>query len=195
MTFEKSIERKFTFLRRQMLALLIVLLLLLVMMIAIIGNQFALIKTVSDAMDQLNYIRQEVEATEPEPGPEPTDPTALSIYQLTPDEFALICRVVMSESGGENLQAQMAVAQTIYDRMNDFGETLQEAIRAYSQHDNGDPTDSVRLAVANVFENGMRVYEGGTYQFHDSSVDPCWTTGKIDRGSIGNLRFYGGWEQ
>lgn len=191
MTFEKSIERKFTFLRRQMLALLVVLLVLLVIMIAIIGNQFALIKTMTDAMDQLNYIRQEIEAAEPEPVPEVEEPTACT---LTPKEFDLVCRVVMSESGGEGLQAQMAVAQTICDRMNDFGDSLPEAIRTYSKHDNGKPTDSVRLAVANVFEGGMRVYEGGTYQFHDDSVNPYWTAGKIDRGSIGKLRFYGGYE-
>lgn len=151
------------------------------------GNDAAIMDMQTDTLDQIMEVRQ----MEPVEESEPVQPTSA----LTPDEFDLVCRVVMSESGGEDLQAQMAVAQTIYDRMHDFGETLPEAIKTYSQHDNGDPTDSVRLAVANVFEGGMRVFDGGTYQFHDDSVSPYWTEGKIDRGSIGNLRFYGGYEQ
>jgi hypothetical protein len=118
-----------------------------------------------------------------------------SEVNLEAQDRALIERVVMSEAGGEGMQAQMAVAQTIYDRMNDFGDPLQEAIQTYSQKDNGAPTDSVKLAVENVFDKGARVYEGGTYQFHDDSVTPYWVEGKIARGSIGKLRFYGGYEE
>jgi spore germination cell wall hydrolase CwlJ-like protein len=115
---------------------------------------------------------------------------------LGASDRALIERIVMSEAGDERLpiEARMAVAQTIYDRMNDWGDPLQVAIKTYSQKDNGEPTDSVKQAVSEVFDNGMRVYEGGTYQFHDDSVTPYWIEGKIARGSIGKLRFYGGYE-
>jgi spore germination cell wall hydrolase CwlJ-like protein len=115
---------------------------------------------------------------------------------LEAQDRALIERIVMSEAGDERLpiEARMAVAQTIYDRMNDWGDPLQVAIKTYSQKDNGEPTDSVKQAVSNVFDKGARIYEGGTYQFHDDSVTPYWIEGKIARGSIGKLRFYGGYE-
>lgn len=168
---------------------------IIVLVVANTGNQFSImtnqeqIKTQNtDILDKLNLIDQSIES-------EQQDMSQVNSVALTEGEFDLICRIVMSESGDEGLQAQMAVAQTIYDRMNDWGDTLQKAVKTYSQHDNGDPTDSVRLAVANIFEGGMRVYEGGTYQFHDNTVDPYWTEGKVDRGSIGNLRFYGGYKE
>ena len=99
---------------------------------------------------------------------------------------------LMSESSIEPFEAKMAVAQTIYDRMNDYGQPLDEAISTYSQSDNGEPTAEVKAAVSMVFDKGVRVYDGGTYQFHDDSVSPYWTANKIKRGSIGRLTFYGG---
>jgi hypothetical protein len=148
----------------------------------------------TDSLDQQNYIRQELDKQSTE---NRSQVNSEALVSLSDADRALIERIVMSEAGDERLpiEARMAVAQTIYDRMHDFGDTLQVAIETYSQKDNGAPTDSVKLAVENVFDNGARVYEGGTYQFHDDSVLPYWAEGKISRGSIGNLRFYGGYEK
>jgi hypothetical protein len=166
---------------------LVAFLVLLFALMVVIGNQNAEAIRDRDILDKLNLIDQSIDTSQ-------ENRSQGEIEALTMADRALIERVTMSESGGESLEAQMAVAQTIYDRMHDFGDTLQEAIQTYSQKDNGAPTDSVKLAVENVFDKGARVYEGGTYQFHDDSVLPYWTEGKITRGSIGNLRFYGGYE-
>ena len=177
----------------------IMILVVAILLVSINGNQAKILIQQIDTLDQLNYVRQVLELQDENPDAiseaEPVD--QISSIKLTPEEREKAFRVVMSESGDEDLQAQMAVAQTLYDRMNDFGNTLQEAIvnGVYSTKDNGEPTDSVKLAVANVFDGGMRVFEGGTYQVHDNTVDPYWTEGKIYRGSIGNLKFYGGYEE
>lgn len=157
---------------------------------SIIGNLNYIEVQNTDILNQQNNILVELDK-------QSIDGTAenRSEVKLEAPDRALIERVVMSESGGECFEAQMAVAQTIYDRMNDFGDPLPEAIRTYSTKDNGEPTDSVKEAVSRVFDNGERIYEGGTYQFHDDTVLPYWTEGKIARGSIGRLSFYGGYAE
>lgn len=171
----------------------IAILFVILLLISITGNQQSIMVMQTDTLDKLNEISIAIDPEDQESTKtQPPDP--VSSIKLTPEEREQVFRVVMSESGDQDLQGQMAVAQTIYDRMNDFGDTLPKAIETYSQHDNGDPTSSVKLAVANVFDGGMRVFEGGTYQVHNKTVDPYWTEGKIYRGSIGNLEFYGGYE-
>lgn len=176
---------------------------LLFTLLVVIGNQNTIMEKQQQTYGAVVNLQTDLQAELYDIGPDffddvvtpPDEIEPIATFQLTPEEFALVCRVVMSESGDQGLQAQMAVAQTIYDRMNDWGYSLNEAIcpGVYSTKDNGEPTDSVKLAVANVFEGGMRVYEGGTYQFHDDTVLPYWTEGKIARGSIGRLSFYGGY--
>jgi spore germination cell wall hydrolase CwlJ-like protein len=165
----------------------ILLTIIIILGFAIIGNQNDEAIRDKDILDKLNLIDQSIDTTA-------KNRSQVNLEPLTLEERKLIERIVMSESGGESLEAQIAVTQTLYDRMNDFGDTLQEAVETYSQNDNGEPTDSVKLAVENVFDRGMRIYEGGTYQFHDDTVNPYWTEGKVRRGNIGNLRFYGGYE-
>jgi len=164
--------------------------------LVIFGNQDQILTQQIDTLDQLNYIRQAMELQKGNPDAiSEAVPADLVTYQLSPEERATLERIVMSESNLEPFEAKMAVAQTIYDRMNDFGDTLPEAIKPYSTNDNGDPTDSVKQAVSNVFDQGERVYAGGAYQFHDDTVEPYWTEGKIARGSIGRLSFYGGYAE
>ena len=165
---------------------LVAFLALLFTLMVVIGNQNAEAIRETDILNKLDAIDQSIDTMQ-------QNRSTAQIEPPTAQDRALIERVVMSESGGESLEAQMAVAQTLYDRMNDFGSTLEKAVRTYSQGDNGEPTDSVKLAVSNVFDKGARVYEGGTYQFHDDSVTPYWIEGKIARGSIGRLSFYGGY--
>lgn len=168
--------------------LFVLTLIILVASLVIISNQNAQSIMETDILNQQNNILLELDK-------QSIDGTAENGSQvnLTPHERQLVERVVMSESSVEGIEAQMAVAQTIYDRMNDWGDPLHEAIRTYSTKDNGAPTDSVKWAVSNVFDKGERVYDGGTYQFHDDTVSPYWTEGKVARGSIGRLSFYGGY--
>ncbi|MDD4564803.1 MAG: cell wall hydrolase [Eubacteriales bacterium] len=126
----------------------------------------------------------------------PVQEAPTEVELLTAAERELVCRVVAAEARGEDLQGQMAVAQTILDRAVLWDMTVADVVTAPGQFAGpyqGEVSDSVKLAVANVFDGGMRVFDGGTYQFHDDSVNPCWTAGKIARGSIGRLSFYGGY--
>ena len=75
--------------------------------------------------------------------------------QISPDEVALLNRVVMSEAGGESVYAQEAVATVILNRWQNpdkYPETIREVIfedGQFSLNDNGAPTVSVRVAVHN----------------------------------------------
>lgn len=170
--------------------LFVLTLLILAASLVIIGNQNLHTIQNTDILNQQNNILLELDKQSIDDAEENR-----SEVDLTPHERQLVERVVMSEAGDERLplEARMAVAQTIYDRMVDFGDPLPAAIQTYSQRDNGDPTDSVKQAVSNVFDKGERIYDGGTYQFHDDTVTPYWVEGKIARGSIGRLSFYGGY--
>lgn len=150
----------------------------------------------TDTLDQVTELRQEVESIKVDQKNR-SQVNSVALISLSDTDRMLIERIVMSESSIEGLRAQMAVAQTIYDRMNDWGYSVEMAVcpGVYNTKDNGSPTDSVKLAVCNIFDKGMRIYEGGTYQFHDDTVNPYWTEGKIARGSIGRLSFYGGYAE
>ena len=175
--------------------LFVITLAILIFGFSIIGNQNFLMMQNNDILDQQNNILLELDEQSIDDSSESR--LEVNSVALTPKQRATVERIVMSESSIEPFEAKLAVAQTIYDRMHDWGYSFEQAVDPgiYSRHDNGEPTDSVKLAVSKVFDNGERIYEGGTYQFHDDSVTPYWTEGKIARGSIGRLSFYGGYEQ
>ena len=176
----------------------VAILLVIMLLVAINGNQQSMMIMQTDAMDKLNEISVEVVPEEEVIDTSQENCSQVNSESLTPEERELVCRVVMSEARGEDLQAQMAVAQTILDRSRDWSMTITDVViqtGAYDCSYQGGISDSVRLAVADVFDGGVRVFEGGTYQFHDNTVNPYWTEGKVDRGNIGNLRFYGGYEE
>lgn len=116
---------------------------------------------------------------------------------LSTEERDLVCRVVSAEARGEDLQGQMAVAQVIRDRSELWDMTLTEVVTAPNQFASpykGKISDKTYLAVANVFDGGMRVFEGNTTHFHDDSIElPYWAENKTNRGKIGRLKFYGGY--
>lgn len=74
---------------------------------------------------------------------------------LTPEEVALIERVVMSEAGNQTVECQEAVATVILNRWqcpDNFGDTISEVVYApkqFSTANNGEPTLSVQVAVRN----------------------------------------------
>lgn len=106
---------------------------------------------------------------------EPTEVTykcyTHGIYSITPTEFDLMARVVMSESGGEDFNVQLAVAETILNRVvsDNFPNTIEEVIRQdvqYSIKDNGEPTTSVLEAVQTALEE--QTYPGDMYFFREN---------------------------
>lgn len=92
------------------------------------------------------------------------------ISEISLDEFYEICRVVMNESGGEPYQTQVAVAETIVNRVNSdkFPNTVMEVLYQpyqYSHADNGEITDSVREAVTQALE--QHIYDTDMVYFRD----------------------------
>lgn len=174
-------------LKHQVAVLWFVLAILLIVIIAgiiiVLGNQAQIMTMQTDTLDQIMEVRQ----MDPVEETEPVEPTST----LTPDEFDLVCRVVMSESGGEDLQGQMAVAQTILDRSELWNMTPSEVVQAPGQYADpyqGEISDEIHLAVANVFDGGVRVFNEPTTHFY-SGPEPYWADDKINRGSVGRHQF------
>ncbi len=119
-------------------------------------------------------------------------PTNTYSGSLTPQELDIVCRVVAAEARGEDLQGQMAVAQVIRDRAQYWDMSVTEVVTAPSQFAKpyqGEISDETYLAVANVF-SGMSVLEEPVTHFYSGNNEPYWTSNKVNRGTIGNHRFY-----
>ena len=147
-------------------------------------------KTISDAMDQLMWIRQdtdELKNTEAEIAD-------LSEFNLSEEERTLVERIVASESHGESVEGMAAVAQVIRDRSTEWGMSVTDVVMAPGQFAppyNGEISPEVVQAVWAVFEEGMSVFEIPTTHFHADYVSPYWTESKVSRGTVGAHRFYG----
>lgn len=145
-------------------------------------------KMMSDCMDQLMYIRQDIDALQE---PEIDDSSEV---MLTSEERDLVERIVASEARGEPIEGIMAVAQVIRDRSQLWGMTVTEVCLAPGQFAapyQGEISTEVVQAVWAVFDLGMSVLEIPTTHFHADYVSPYWTADKVSRGSIGSHLFYG----
>lgn len=81
----------------------------------------------------------------------------VKVQAINADDIELMCRIVMNEAGGESYACQVAVAETILNRvaLDDFPDTIYDVVYQpyqYSHNENGEITDSVREAVWQVFE-------------------------------------------
>jgi hypothetical protein len=172
---------------------IIAFLVLLFILLAVIGNQNTIIMQQTDTLNQVMDIRQELgqpittDLTAPEAEPTVT-------YQLTPEERDLVERVTAAESRGEDLQGQMAVANVILDRSVLWDMPITDVVLADGQFADpyqGEISDSIHLAVANVFDGGVRVFEAPVTHFYDDSIsEPYWAEGKACRGSVDRMKFY-----
>ena len=159
-----------------------------ILLVSISGNQQSIVIMQTDALDKLNEISLAVEVAAPVSDPEPADPTACI---LAPDERDLVCRIVMAEARGEDLQGQMAVAQVILDRSTLWDMSVTDVVTAPGQFADpytGEISDFAQLAVANVFDGGVRVFDDPVTHFAEG--DPYWSVGKECRGRIGIHKFW-----
>lgn len=91
------------------------------------------------------------------PEPEETPPVR---YELTDIERDLVEQVVMAESGNQPYCGQMAVAQCLLNDSERSGIRPTEAVVEYQYTENRvEPSESVRNAVAAVFDRGEVVTE------------------------------------
>lgn len=89
------------------------------------------------------------------------------------DDFKLMCRIVMNEAGGNSFKCQLAVAETIVNRVNSeyYPNNIYDVVYQpyqYSHANNGDVTDSVKEAVTqaleeSTFDNSMVFFRDWYY--------------------------------
>ena len=95
-------------------------------------------------------------------------------YCVTDEEYNLLLRVCMSECGGkygEPLEGKIAVVETILNRSEIYGKTIEEVVyepNQYSVADNGEPDETVREAVdialiCNTYPDDMIYFRAGYY--------------------------------
>jgi len=122
----------------------------------------------------------------------PDEATETQSLLQTEAEREMIERVVMAEAMGEPFEGQVAVAQTILDRAVLWDMTPVEVISQNSQYADmypGEGSQSVKDAVAAVFDQGHRAFEDPVTHFHSGS-EPYWAEVKTSRGQIGGHKFY-----
>ena len=94
--------------------------------------------------------------------------------KVTPNEYNLLLRVCMSECGGrygEPLEGKIAVVETILNRCDIYGKTIEEIIyepNQYSTADNGEPDETVEQAVdialrENIYPDDMIYFRADNY--------------------------------
>ena len=93
---------------------------------------------------------------------------------VAPEEYQLLLRVCMSECGGEYgepLDGKIAVVETILNRSEIYGKTIEEVIYEpyqYSVANNGEPDETVIEAVdialsSNTYPDDMIYFRAGYY--------------------------------
>ena len=94
--------------------------------------------------------------------------------KVTPDEYNLLLRVCMSECGGkygEPLEGKIAVVETILNRCEIYGKTIEEVVYEpyqYSVANNGEPDETVEQAVdialrEDIYPDDMIYFRTGNY--------------------------------
>ena len=94
--------------------------------------------------------------------------------EVTKDEYNLLLRVCMSECGGkygEPLEGKIAVVETILNRSEIYGKSIEEVVYEpyqYSTSDNGEPDETVEQAVdialrENIYPDDMIYFRTGNY--------------------------------
>lgn len=122
--------------------------------------------------------------------PEPTE--APVRFYLSASERDTVERVVMAESGGESFEGQMLVAQCILNAAEKEGVQPSEAVVIYSYTSNRpDPTQSVKDAVAAVFDRGEVAIDAPVMYFYNPAlVTSDWHESQIFVAEAGGHRFF-----
>lgn len=122
--------------------------------------------------------------------PESTEAPAR--YPLSTSERDTVERVVMAEAGGESFAGQMLVAQCILNAAEKEGVQPSEAVEIYSYTSNRpDPTQSVKDAVAAVFDRGEVAIDAPVMYFYNPAlVTSTWHESQIFVAEVGGHRFF-----
>lgn len=162
---------------------------LLFALMVVIGNQNAEKIRDTDILNQQNAMLLELDKQSIDGTAE--NRSEVNLESLTGEAREIVERVVAAEARGEDLQGMMAVAQVIKDRSDLWDMHPVDVVFAEGQFAKpyeGEISDEIHLAVANVFDGGVRVFEEPTTHFY-SGEEPYWADEKVNRGSVGCHRF------
>lgn len=115
---------------------------------------------------------------------------------LSDAEREMIERVVAAEARGESFEGQAAVAEVIYNRCINRGQSVEEVIWADKQFAypyGGEISQDTKEAVAAVFDYELLNLDGAEY-FHADYVTPSWAQDMQEVCRIGGHIFYKGAE-
>lgn len=115
---------------------------------------------------------------------------------LSDAEREMIERVVAAEARGESFEGQAAVAEVIYNRCINRGQSVEEVIWADKQFAHpygGEISQDTKEAVAAVFDYELLNLDGAEY-FHADYVTPSWAQDMQEVCRIGGHIFYKGVE-
>lgn len=113
---------------------------------------------------------------------------------LTAAEREMIERVVAAEARGESFEGQAAVAEVIYNRCINRGQSVEQVIWADKQFAypyGGEISQDTKEAVAAVFDYEILSLGGAEY-FHADYVTPSWADDMQEVCRIGGHIFYKG---
>lgn len=111
---------------------------------------------------------------------------------LTDAEREMIERVVAAEARGESFEGQAAVAEVIYNRCINRGQSVEQVIWADKQFAypyGGEISRDTKEAVAAVFDYELLNLDGAEY-FHADYVLPSWAADMQEVCRIGGHIFY-----
>lgn len=143
----------------------------------------------SDAVEE----QPAVVVTTPAGSSETSDPTDVPVrFYLSASERDTVERVVMAEAGGESFEGQMLVAQCILNAAEKEGVQPSEAVVIYSYTSSRpDPTQSVKDAVAAVFDRGEVAIDAPVMYFYNPAlVTSDWHESQIFVAEVGGHRFF-----
>ena len=113
---------------------------------------------------------------------------------LSDAEREMIERVVAAEARGESFEGQAAVAEVIYNRCINRGQSVEQVIWADKQFAypyGGEISQDTKEAVAAVFDYELLNLDGAEY-FHADYVTPSWAADMEEVCRIGGHIFYKG---
>ena len=115
---------------------------------------------------------------------------------LTAAEREMVERVVAAEARGESFEGQAAVAEVIYNRCINRGQSVEQVICAdkrFAYPYGGEISQDTKEAVAAVFDYELLNLDGAEY-FHADYVTPSWAADMQEVCRIGGHIFYKGAE-
>lgn len=158
----------------------------------IVAGIGAVISTIAGGRENVTELPAVV-VTTPAASTQTPEPTEAPVrFYLSASERDTVERVVMAESGGESFEGQMLVAQCILNAAEKEGVQPSEAVVIYSYTSNRpDPTQSVKDAVAAVFDRGEVAIDAPVMYFYNPAlVTSDWHESQIFVAEVGGHRFF-----